>query len=54
MAGNIRKCFFPSSETILFFSAIKLVDNPAIVSFIVNPVPGFTLILGLFFNEGDL
>lgn len=44
--------FFEVLGTILFFSAIKLVDNPAIVSFIVNLGPVFTLILGFFFlNE---
>ncbi len=44
--------FFEVLGTILFFYAIKLVDNPAIVSFIVNLGPVFTLILGFFFlNE---
>ncbi len=44
--------FFEVLGTVLFFYAIKLVDNPAIVSFIVNLGPVFTLILGFFFlNE---
>ena len=44
--------FFEVLGTVLFFSAIKLVDNPAIVSFIVNLGPVFTLTLGFFFlNE---
>ncbi|MEN8121676.1 MAG: DMT family transporter [Bacteroidota bacterium] len=41
--------FFEVLGTILFFTAIKLVENPAIVSFIVNLGPVFTLILGFFF-----
>jgi len=49
ISGN---AFFEVLGTVLFFSAIKLIDNPAIVSFIVNLGPVFTLILGFFFlNE---
>ncbi len=40
--------FFEVLGTILFFSAIKLIENPAVVSFIVNLGPIFTIILGFF------
>jgi len=40
--------FFEVLGTILFFSAIKLIDNPAVVSFIVNLGPIFTIVLGFF------
>jgi len=34
--------------TILFFSAINITENPAVVSFLVNLAPVFTLILAYF------
>ena len=44
--------FFEVLGTVLFFSAIQMVENPAIVSFIVNLGPIFTLFLGFsFLNE---
>ena len=48
----LGNAFFEVLGTVLFFSAIKLIENPAVVSFIVNLGPIFTLILGFFFlNE---
>lgn len=41
--------FFEVLGTVLFFSAIQMTENPAIVSFIVNLGPVFTLLLGFFF-----
>jgi len=41
--------FFEVLGTVLFFSAIQITENPAIVSFIVNLGPVFTLFLGFFF-----
>lgn len=40
---------FETAGTILFFSAINFSKNPAIISFLVNLGPVFTLILAYFF-----
>ncbi len=40
---------FETAGTILFFSAINFSENPAVVSFLVNLGPVFTLILAYFF-----
>ena len=44
--------FFEVIGTILFFKGINIMENPAIVSFLVNIGPVFMLILGfIFLNE---
>ena len=44
--------FFEVIGTVLFFTGISVMENPAIVSFLVNVGPVFTLIFGFFFlNE---
>ena len=40
--------FFEVLGTLLFFYSIQLIDNPAVVSFIVNLGPVFTMIFGFF------
>jgi len=44
--------FFEVIGTILFFTGINIMDNPTIVSFLVNIGPVFMLIMGfIFLNE---
>ncbi|MBN1251343.1 MAG: DMT family transporter [Bacteroidales bacterium] len=45
ISGNV---FFEVIGTVLFFTGINVIENPAIVSFLVNLGPVFTLILGFF------
>jgi drug/metabolite transporter (DMT)-like permease len=45
----LTNAIFETLGTILFFSAINFSDNPAVISFLVNLGPVFTLILAYFF-----
>lgn len=45
----LSNAIFETAGTILFFSAINFSENPAVISFLVNLGPVFTLILAYFF-----